>query len=267
MTFSKNIIVLSDLLEQTKEDLQQSYTFAKLSKSKINLLFMNGGNVKDLKDKLTKITNEESLASGIAISFKIIEGNKNKDIIKFAEDEESQLVVVRSKIFYTIDKGHRLARRAPCPVLILKEPAHTEYKTIILPLDLTKESREKVNNVIEFATYFGATVKVLAVRTNDEIASENKLISYSHQVKNYIKGKGIDSTIRTLAGEDIAKLVVDYCTIKEGDMVMIVNPPELGLIEMFKGTTAQQVIDRSEIPVLSVPPLKRKDTSVSTTPY
>jgi nucleotide-binding universal stress UspA family protein len=269
MTFSNSIIVFADLLqpEQSLEELKSALTFARLSQAKIYLSFIPNNAVDNAEAMLQKLAQEASANSEIVITHKIFKSNNYKDIVSFGDDINATLIVIQYKVLITLDGGHKLARKASCPVLILKTKALVNIKTIILPLDLTKESREKVTNAVTFAKHFGAVVKVLAVRLNEELMYENKLISYTHQVKNFIKEKGIDSTIRTLAGDDIAKLVIDYCTLKEGDLIMIVNSPDLSITEMFKGTTAQKIIDQSEIPVLSIPPLRRKDTSVSTTPY
>jgi nucleotide-binding universal stress UspA family protein len=269
MTFSNSIIVFADLLnpEQSFEELKSALTFARLSQARIYLSFVTNKAVENPASALEQLAQDKRLDADIEIKTHCFKSNSYKDVMAFAEEINCTLIVVQNTIFNALDNGHKLARKAPCPVLILKSKSVVSFKTIILPLDLTKESREKVTNAVTFAKHFGSVVKVLAVRLNDELIFENKLISYTHQVKSFIKEKGIDSTIKTLAGEDIAKLVIDYCTLKEGDLIMIVNTPDLSITEMFKGTTAQKIIDQSEIPVLSIPPLKRKDTSVSTTPY
>jgi nucleotide-binding universal stress UspA family protein len=269
MTFSNSILVFADLLQPVKslEELKSALTFARLSQAKIYLSFIQNKEIDNPEAALGKLALDAKFDSDIEIVPKIFKNNNYKDIISFAEEINCTLIVIQHTVFNILEGGHKLARKAPCPVLILKSKAIVNFKTIILPLDLTKESREKVTNAVTFAKHFGAVVKVLAVRLNDELMYENKLISYTHQVKSFIKEKGIDSTIKTLAGDDIAKLVIDYCSLKEGDLIMIINSPDLSISEMFKGTTAQKIIDQSEIPVLSIPPLKRKDTSVSTTPY
>ena len=269
MTFSNSIIVFADLLQpqQSLEELKSALTFARLSQAKIYLSFIANKEVANPTAALEQLCKDGKIDADIEIQPHYFKSNSYKDIVAFAEEINCTLIVIQNKIFNALDGGQKLARKAPCPVLILKSKAVVNFKTIILPLDLTKESREKVTNAVTFAKHFGSIVKVLAVRLNDELMYENKLISYTHQVKNFIKEKGIDSTIKTLAGDDIAKLVIDYCTLKEGDLIMIVNSPDLSITEMFKGTTAQKIIEQSEIPILSVPPTKRKDTSVSTTPY
>lgn len=271
MAFLENsIIVFTDLLqpeEQCLTELKQSISFAKMVEAKIYLVSISNDSISNADEKLKKIAKEVSEEAGFEILSEILSVKSYKDVVKYAEKIEPHLLILDSKIFFSIENAHKLARKSPCPVLILKTKSKIDYKTIILPLDLTKESREKVSNAITFGKYFHSLVKVLAVRLNDEIEYENKLISYTHQVKNFIKEKGIDTTIKTLAGEDISKLVIDYCNAKEGDLIMIINDPLIGLTEMFKGTTAQKIIDQSEISVLSIPPIIRKDTSLSTTPY
>ena len=68
---------------------------------------------------------------------------------------------------------------------------------------------------------------------------ENQLHAYAHQVKQYIKSKGIACTNKTLAGESIAETVVEYANKIEADLIMIMTKTDLNMKEFFVGTTAR----------------------------
>ena len=142
------------------------------------------------------------------------------------------------------------------PIPILWNNLRTE--NIILPLDLTKETREKVVKAIEFAKFFNSTIRVISVRLISDRKHENKLIAYSHQVQKYIKSKGVPCTIKTLEGKDIARLIIDYANEEKGDLIMIMSQQEMTIKDLFVGTTAKKVVNLSQIPVLSIRPAKRK---------
>ena len=113
------------------------------------------------------------------------------------------------------------------------------------------------NIQIEFAKYFGAAIRILGVFSTADEKYENQLHAYAHQVKQYIKSKGIACTNKTLAGDNIAETVVEYANKIEADLIMIMTKTDLNMKEFFVGTTAQKVIDISNIPVLSIRPIYR----------
>lgn len=205
---------------------------------------------------------------GLNISFVSTHGTSSKNLIKTADKTEARLLIIRKEDLAKISGRYKLIRKLEIPVMVVSQGMNTKFKSIVLPLDLTKESREKVKNVIEFSKYFQSVVKILAVRTESQLYLENKLLAYTHQIKNYIKERGIESTIKTEVGKDIAHLVIDYTNKSEADLIMIMNQPSRSLMDMFRGyTIAEKVISDSPVPVISIPQMKRRDMTVSTSPY
>ena len=256
-----NILVPISFSEQSVIALEQSYNIAKHTNSVITLLHV-GKDVNDAKEKLDSLAKDASLKSGNKVSTIIAKGNVNKQIIRTAKKIDAMLIIMgfnsSKKISNIGYNAFRVLRESPCPVITIKGRQHRSgCKNIVLPLDLTKETREKVKKAIEFAQFFGSTIRVVSVRMPDEIRHENKLISYSHQVKNFVKEKKIPCTIKTLIGTDIAKLILDYANEEEADLIMIMTQQELNFRELFVGTTAQRIVNLSDIPVLSIRPLSR----------
>jgi nucleotide-binding universal stress UspA family protein len=76
----------------------------------------------------------------------------------------------------------------------------------------------------------------------------------------------VKTTSRFIIGRDIPKVVNDYAKEIDADLTMIMTQQEMNWTHLFIGSQAQEVINNSEIPVLSIRPMLRKDTSVFT-PY
>ena len=62
-------------------------------------------------------------------------------------------------------------------------------------------------------------------------------------------------------------MMVNYAKEIDADLIMIMSKAELNLKEYFIGTTAQNIISTSDIPVLSIRPMVRKDTTTFTSPF
>lgn len=257
------ILIPIDFTEQSLLAIKQSYNLAKYTHSKILLLHVyesQGQERFEEISKLSKLTQEES---GVETDFMNAKGNIYKEVVRVAEELEATMIIVGLESHMgTKDmigaSASKFIRESPCPVISIRGRDHRDgCENILLPLDLTKESRQKVDKAIEFAKYFGAAIRILGVFASADEKYENQLHAYAHQVKQYIKSKGIACTNKTLAGDNIAETVVEYANKIEADLIMIMTKTDLNMKEFFVGTTAQRVIDISNIPVLSIRPIYR----------
>jgi nucleotide-binding universal stress UspA family protein len=164
----------------------------------------------------------------------------------------------------------RVVKEAKCPVVTIKGKHPREgCKNIVLPIDLTKDTREKVNSAIELGKLYGATIRVVSVLfTLDEFVV-NRLTRQMEQVKNFIKKAGVKCTaemIKVIKGhETLAHAVIDYSNKVDADLIMIMTQQEGEITPLFIGSTAQGIINNSDIPVMSIVPMVKHDVEFS--PY
>ena len=73
----------------------------------------------------------------------------------------------------------KVVRSSKCPVITIKGKYHKNgCDNIILPLDLEKETKEKVSYAIRVHRYWNSTVRIVSVvlRDNEDIRNELKAI-------------------------------------------------------------------------------------------
>lgn len=262
-----SILVPIDSTEQTMIALSQTYNLARFTNSRIVLLSVEEEKSPSTKKKLEELAKVAMEKSGQPVETFIRHGNVYEEINKVADVLNPLFVMIG--ITSKLSLGHMLSKNAfkmvresKHPVITIRGKVHRDgCKTILLPVDLSKETREKVSKAIELAKLFNADIRVISILTQTDEDAENKLISYSNQVWKFIKDQGIRCTIKTLRGKDIPKMIQDYGREVEADLILIMTKAELSLKELFIGTVAQQIISESEIPVLSFRPMVRKDTA------
>ncbi len=271
MSDSRKILVPIDFSEQSLVALSQTYNLARYSNSTITLLYVNyKGSDSDVKLFEIKTTLEKKVAEiksehKIDAEYLIEQGKVYDEIIKVAEKIKAKFMVIgfNGTKGLTAFIGHntlRLVRLSPCPVITIKGKQHREgCKNILLPLDFTKETRVKVSKAIEMAEYFGSTIRAVMIIENKEY--EARIMQYASQTRKMIEDKGIKCTLDKISGSKIAHLVVDYAEKIEADLILIMTKEELDIDEYLIGTTAQQIINFSDIPVLSIRPPKANYTS------
>ena len=267
-TPQSSILVPIDSTEQTIIALHQTYNLARLTNSKIVLLSVDEGEPPFVKNRLEMLAKEASKDSGQPVETMMRHGNVYEEIHKVADIINPIFIMIGLSSKITVGKiigknAFKMVRESHHPIITIKGKHHRDgCKTILLPLDLSKETREKVDKAIELAKLFNATVRVISILTSTDEFLENRLISLSNQVWKRIKEEGIRCTIKTLRGKDIVDMVLNYGHEVEADLILIMSKAELSVKEFFIGTVAQRIINESEIPVVSYRPMLRKDTTV-----
>ena len=160
--------------------------------------------------------------------------------------------------------AYNVVRSAPCPVITIKGKKHRSgCKTIVLPLDLQKDTREKVTTAIQYARFWDAEIRIFSALLTDDEFIEGKLTRNLVQVEKFISEKGVRCHAELVNINDVSlsKAVLTYSEKVNADLIMIMTQQESDFSLYFLGSTARSIINESDIPVMSVRPVKRLDTT------
>src|SRR6478735_4933579 len=197
ITVREIILIPIDFSKQSLFAIKQSYNLAKYTHSKLILLHVFTKSGEESYDALNKLTKQTEQESGVPTEFMNVKGDIYEETDRVAEEINATLIIAGLEShmrFRNIigSSASKLIRKAPCPVITIRGNDHRDgCENILLPLDLSAETREKVDVAVQFAKYFGASVRILGVFDEDDSEYENKLLAYSFQVKQFIKSKGI----------------------------------------------------------------------------
>ena len=231
---------------------------------------------KQFKDKL-----RENL---VALSNKYCEGVSNvkclvssgkiyEEITDVAESVGASLIVMGTdgtpkdiKKKFIGSNANKVVRSASCPVITIKGKSISDSCDLIaLPLDLNKETREKVTNAIQFARLFNSEIRAFSVSyTNDDETTKNKLNRTLSQVSEFITSKGVKCStelVEISSSASFSGSIAKYTEDIYADLIMIMTKGEENLDLNFLGSNARKLINKSDIPVMSIRPAAKKDTS------
>lgn len=281
------ILVPVDYSEQSIIALEQAISLSKVFHSEIHVLSVLNEDFslsklfddsdtaemdKRAKAKLNDFLKAKSEEFGIELKGIQVHGKVYEQVVNTADVLDAQFIVMGTAGTPTLKKKFigsnalRVVRESHKPVITIKGKHHRKgCQNIVLPLDLTKETREKVAKAIEFAKRFGSIVRVVSVlMTNDEFVV-NRLTRQLDQVKKYIEEQGVVCTaeiVRDTKGDNtLADSIIDYSNKCKGDLIMIMTQQETDFTDFFIGSAAQGIINGSDIPVLSIIPSPKKDTT------
>ncbi len=284
-----NIVVPIDFSEQSLIALNQSYNLARHSNADITMVYVIDEAVftsmlhifsdKDkheellregISSKLKTLCSGAKAKSGLDINFRIEKGKIYEQVTSVAEKLNASFIVMGTSGESTLKKKFigsnsvRVISEAHCPVITIKGKDHNlGCKTIVLPLDLSKETKEKTNECVEIAKFFNSQVKVVSIVNSEDEFLVNRLNRQMDQVVEFISSNDINCTGEFIKDHDISESIIDYSVQVNADLIIIMTQQEEVWTEYFIGTESQKIINGSNIPVCSIRPIERKDTSDS----
>jgi nucleotide-binding universal stress UspA family protein len=287
-TTSNKIVVPVDFGDQSQIALEQAVRLASVIHGDITLLYVieTGGLLGRFAnplqdDELKKEINhkmEEMIATvdakyGVKLDSVVAHGSVYDKVAEVAEMLNARFIVMgtnggKGKIRrrFIGSNALRVVRESKVPVITIKGKAHRDgCKNIVLPLDLTKETREKVAKAIEFAKLYNSDIRIASVLFTTDEFIVNRLTRQLSQVKGFVEKAGVRCTAEIIKGikgeESLGQIIIDYANKVEGDLIMIMTQQEQDITELFIGSAAQDIINRSDVPVLSIIPSPKKDLS------
>lgn len=221
----------------------------------------------EVHEKLREVAAQYAEKYGVPFETIVAKGVPYEEISKIAEMMEVELIVMgtngkpsnfRKKFIGS--NAYRVVTMSEPSVITIKGVRETnKIDTIIFPLVLDRKSKQKAPPAVHYAKLFNAKVCIVGVSRDKEEAQ--KLLPHVNQVEKYIAEKGVkvSSEIIRDNGHSRVDTFLEYAYNNDGDMVMIVEEEdEPDMAQRIMGNEVQQMIYKSEIPVMSVTPTPAK---------
>jgi len=227
--------------------------------------------------KLNALATKYSEKYGVEVEVVVAKGSVYDKICEVADMMSVDLIVMGtngapkgiSKKFIG-SNAEKVVRTAKCPVVTIKGKNHKDgCDNIILPLDLEKQTKEKVSYALEYARYWNATVRIVSVVLKDNTEIRNHLQKNLNLVESFITKAGVECTSELLVADkkmSLSEAVLDYEKKFESDLIMIMTKKE-GSFSDSLSVTARTLIYNSEIPVMSIHPKSRMHRTKSSVAF
>ena len=222
-------------------------------------------------DKLDDAAGKVLTGKNIPFTTKIKQGKVYKLIIETAREVKADFIFMgrtdssdMMKNFAGTNTMH-IIRGADVPVITLrKKPEYFGSSHIILPLDLTKQTLKQASNAVAVARMLDARITIISILRTDSKSKEIKIISKLDEIRTKINSLDIDCDVKLIKNTIDAPHGILNDSVREldGDLVMIMTQQELHITEYFIGSVAQDIINLSDFPVLSINPLVREEKGI-----
>jgi len=216
----------------------------------------------EVQERFTKLVDKYSpqLAEGTEIDFRMEKGKVYKVICQVAQEENAFLLVVGThgssgfEEFWIGSNANRIVSASKLPIITIRAgvDSNKNLKTIVMPLDSTKITRQKLPITALLAKYFDAEIHILGVYTSTVDNIRYRIKNYVAQSETYLKENNIQYRTVFLDANNITDTVLDYAQKVNANLISIMTEQETTTANLWIGPYAAQMVNHSPIPVLSV---------------
>lgn len=213
------------------------------------------------QDRLQAYANEVQAKHGLPVTIRTEVGRVYRKIIEVAKDMKSDLVIMGThgsagyQKFSLGTNTSRVVQECPCPVLSVQSHAkEMGFKKILLPIDESNESRQKVPFAVGLAQFYNAQIILLGIInfSGDDLIRRFKI--KIEQVEDYVVNHGLDYETIYREGNDLAGITLKSAEELDADLLVIMTEQEPSITGYLLGTYATRVVNNSRIPVISIHP-------------
>jgi nucleotide-binding universal stress UspA family protein len=234
--------------------MKKSADFSQVSQEE-ELRFAKSG-LNDLQVKY-----EHKLAKGVVLSNIVKRGKIYDEIVEQAESFEDSVIVVSThgasgfEEFFIGSNAFRIITASERPVIAIRHGVVPKsFRRILMPIDYTQDTRQKVPYTAELAKVFDSQVHLVAVTGGKDQELIQKIKSWTNQAAEYLAESGIETITSSRTGENIADMVIDYAKTEKIDLVSIMTDQGTSISNFIIGNNAQQLLSKSPVPVLCITP-------------
>lgn len=285
-TFSvKRILIPVDFSETALLALDHATFMAKLFKADIILIHVvekfsfkidirkKGDEVSDdrmIRERLSELAEGVKHQTGGSVTILMKAGKIAKKIVEAANETQADIIILGThgvsgfEEFFMGSNAFRVVTEAQCPVMSVQvHSTKVGFNDIVLPIDNSAASRQKVRYAVELAKHYNSRIHIAGILTLDYRDIRKKFMAKLKQVEDYITKHGISHTTEIMKGENIASLTLKHAEALNADLIVIMTEQEDELTGLLMGTFAQQVVNHSKIPVMTVKPSLKPDIEMN----
>ncbi|MDQ3047318.1 MAG: universal stress protein [Bacteroidota bacterium] len=215
-----------------------------------------------IESKLEETATDIQSRYGILTSSVISDGNIFAEIISVSKEHHIDVIVMGTHgtkgvvEFFIGSNTYKVVTESTCPVISVQSKAKTPgFKNILLPIDDSNHSRQKVTHAVMMAKNFGATIHIVGLHDYSDESDVRKFEMKLDQVQEYIKKGGISFTSKIIEGTNQARVTYDHAKVIGADLILIMTDQDENITGRLMGTYAQQIVNHSKIPVMSIQPV------------
>jgi len=209
--------------------------------------------LKELQEKHAK-----TLKNG-KLDFKTRKGKVYIEIAHQAKSVSADLIITGThgvsgfEEFWIGSNAYRIVTNAPCPVITLRHDFEIrDIHKIVIPIDSSQETRQKIPVAVNIAQFFKSEIHILSLYSTPLKSVQKRVDNYAKHVIDYCEERKVKYVAIARESENITRTTIDYAESVGAELIAIMTEQETTTANIFLGPYAQQMVNHSPVPVLSM---------------
>lgn len=199
----------------------------------------------------------------IKMEYVIREGKVSDELCEQAKEDAAELIVVGTHGMSGFTKNwigrntYRTIAEAPCPVLTIREDFNFNkaLERIVVPLDNTSETRQKLPAAVRFARCFGSEIHLLGLYTSESPDIRSMVNGYVKVSGAYLAKQEVRYRYECVSvPKNLTLTTLEYAEKVKADLIVIMTEQESSLTSFILGNYAEQMLTLSTIPICTIRP-------------
>jgi nucleotide-binding universal stress UspA family protein len=204
---------------------------------------------------------KEKLLRG-KITAKIRKGRVYQELGTFVKQNEASMLVVGThgssgfEAYWIGTNAFRIVTCISIPVITVKYNCNIQrgYRKILLPVYHTSQTLDKVAFSADLARATGADINILALNSSG-LKSMQKIVDNNvAKVKKHLDEKGVNYIVDSITSDNLTADIIEHARLVDADLIAIMTDVQYQANSILLGPFAQQLVNYSPVPVLSIHP-------------
>jgi nucleotide-binding universal stress UspA family protein len=274
----KTLLVAFDFSKNAVHALEYAFLYAKQLGADIHLLWVDnsisdaalGKTIEEelrieKKNYLKKIVNESAVKEpDVKMAIHLGKGKVYQEIAKTAQRIKADIIFTGThgvsgyEQYWIGSNAYRITTSAPCPVVTVPGDYAIGklVSNILLPLDSSLETKQKLPFTVQLAEEFDAKIHLLKVYNTPLKVIRKRIDAFGEEAVNFLNEHTVEFELQTVTGENVAVAILKYVEKQAIDLITIMTEQGTTTANRFLGPYAQQLINNAPVPVMS---LRSKD--------
>ncbi|MEI7896710.1 MAG: universal stress protein [bacterium] len=270
------IIVAVDFSNTSIHALEYAIAVANKMKSDIHMVWVdklisqesvypdtsneNRNEAKKRFEELISLYSKE-LVKGIALDYKLKKGRIYREVDNMARLLEAELIITGAhgisgyEEFWIGSNAYKIVTYATNPVITVRHDFNIRknIERIIVPMDGSTETLQKIPFVEKLAALFNSEVHLVSIHNSHLKSIQRITEKFAQAAKTHLQSRKITIIEDSIVANDLTKAVLQYAGRVDADLIAVMTEQETP-VNILLGAQAQQLINQSSIPVLSIHP-------------
>ena len=196
------------------------------------------------------------------MTFKVKDGKVYREIVNESEEYGADLIIVGThgssgfEEFWIGSNANKIVSAIDKPIITIRGGVDIQrpLNKIVLPLDSTVETRQKLPFTTELAKIHDAEIHAVSIYTSKVDDIRYRVDTYTDQVIEYLEEEGVKYVRTAIETNNLTKATIGYAEKIDANMISIMTEQERTTANLWLGPFAQQMVNHSPFPVLSIHP-------------